>query len=606
VTVTVDLTTPTADAGTDFTKTCVTNPAGKEIGKAAVAGETYAWLPITGLSDATISNPVANPSSTTTYTLTVTNTASGCTASDEVIVTVDPLWKADCDGDGIDNENDEDPLDPCNAPVGSIPDISNPLWQAADCDGDGISNGIEGIQDTDGDGIPNYLDTDSDGDGISDFQELLNGTNPLVFDSVPVILMTKKTPMESFTHVGDKIDYLIEIKNEGLVNLTNLILKDPLTGLTETISTLKPGEIISFQTSYSIKQTDIDLGKLVNKAIMEVVYGGKTYTYSAIASIDYMKPKSIIEANTNNFDDKPINSLVSGAAVNVISNDLLNGKPVQSSDVLIELIDNGSISGLTIDDSGYLNIPLGTPAGNYEVTYRICEVADPSNCAQATVTLKVIEGVDLRVSKEVESYTWYEGDELTYLIRVENIGEANSTNVTITDNLPSGMRFVSYEVLAGTATVSQDRQLVTVVSPSLQPGSSIQIGLKVKILPLSDGLDQIIINSASVYSSEIELNPVDNSSSVSIKAKAFLVPNVITPNGDGFNDTFVINGLGKFISNELFIINKWGDHVFQRKNYQNDWSAIGLPGGTYYFILIASDEAGIRQEFKGWLQVIRD
>jgi uncharacterized repeat protein (TIGR01451 family)/gliding motility-associated-like protein len=339
---------------------------------------------------------------------------------------------------------------------------------------------------------------------------------------------------------------------------------------------------------------------------MEVVYGGKTYTYSAIASIDYMKPKSIIEANTNNFDDKPINSLVSGAAVNVISNDLLNGKPVQSSDVLIELIDNGCISGLTIDQSGYLNIPLGTPAGNYIVAYRICEAADPSNCAQATVTLKVIEGVDLRIFKEVDSDTWYEGDELTYLIRVENIGEANSTNVTITDNLPSGMRFVSYEVLAGTATVSQDRQLVTVVSPSLQPGSSIQIRLKVKILPLSDGLDQIIINSASVYSSEIELNPVDNSSSVSIKAKAFLVPNVITPNGDGFNDTFVINGLGKFISNELFIINKWGDHVFQRKDYQNDWSAIGLVDGTYYFILIAFDEAGIRQEFKGWLQVIRD
>jgi len=78
----------TANAGADFTKTCTTNPNGKQIGVAAEAGFTYSWSPTTGLSDATASNPTANPSSTTTYTVTKTNTATGCSNTDDVTVTV--------------------------------------------------------------------------------------------------------------------------------------------------------------------------------------------------------------------------------------------------------------------------------------------------------------------------------------------------------------------------------------------------------------------------------------------------------------------------------------------------------------------------------------
>jgi gliding motility-associated-like protein len=50
---------------------------------------SYAWSPVTGLSNPNISNPVANPSNTTTYTVTITD-AIGCTASDNVTVNVSP------------------------------------------------------------------------------------------------------------------------------------------------------------------------------------------------------------------------------------------------------------------------------------------------------------------------------------------------------------------------------------------------------------------------------------------------------------------------------------------------------------------------------------
>ncbi|MEJ8755651.1 T9SS type A sorting domain-containing protein [Pontibacter sp. H259] len=55
----------------------------------ASGGVTYSWAPATGLSAANIANPVASPATTTTYTVTVTN-AEGCTAADQVVVTVEP------------------------------------------------------------------------------------------------------------------------------------------------------------------------------------------------------------------------------------------------------------------------------------------------------------------------------------------------------------------------------------------------------------------------------------------------------------------------------------------------------------------------------------
>ena len=56
----------------------------------ASGAATYSWLPISGLSSASISNPVASPNANTTYTVTGTS-VFGCVASDQVEVTVNQL-----------------------------------------------------------------------------------------------------------------------------------------------------------------------------------------------------------------------------------------------------------------------------------------------------------------------------------------------------------------------------------------------------------------------------------------------------------------------------------------------------------------------------------
>ena len=69
-----------------------------------------------------------------------------------------------------------------------------------------------------------------------------------------------------------------------------------------------------------------------------------------------------------------------------------------------------------------------------------------------------------------------------------------------------------------------------------------------------------------------------------------VMPTGFSPNGDGSNDHFVVNGLDGYTTNHLVILNRWGNVVFERINYRNDWGGENLegeplPNGTYFVIL---------------------
>lgn len=75
---------PTANAGQDAS-IC----SGNMTTLSAAGGGSYLWSPAAGLNNPSVPNPVASPTSTTTYTITVTD-ANNCTATDDVTVTVNP------------------------------------------------------------------------------------------------------------------------------------------------------------------------------------------------------------------------------------------------------------------------------------------------------------------------------------------------------------------------------------------------------------------------------------------------------------------------------------------------------------------------------------
>lgn len=90
---------PVASAGPDQA-ICV----GGSTNLSASGGISYIWSPVSDLSNSMISNPVASPPITTTYAVTVTD-ANGCSATDDMILSVNPLPTANagpdqtiCDG----------------------------------------------------------------------------------------------------------------------------------------------------------------------------------------------------------------------------------------------------------------------------------------------------------------------------------------------------------------------------------------------------------------------------------------------------------------------------------------------------------------------------
>lgn len=89
------------------------------------------------------------------------------------------------------------------------------------------------------------------------------------------------------------------------------------------------------------------------------------------------------------------------------------------------------------------------------------------------------------------------------------------------------------------------------------------------------------------------------------------IPESFSPNGDGYNDRFVILGIENFEDNELMVFNRQGVTVFYRANYQNNWDGTPeegriqggeLPEGTYYYIF-RYGQNGIR---KGYVYINRE
>jgi gliding motility-associated-like protein len=66
--------------------------------------------------------------------------------------------------------------------------------------------------------------------------------------------------------------------------------------------------------------------------------------------------------------------------------------------------------------------------------------------------------------------------------------------------------------------------------------------------------------------------------------------NVLTPNGDGKNDVFVIDNLvQKYPENHLKVYDRWGKKIYDKENYHNDWNFDKHVAGTYYYVLSHKD-----------------
>lgn len=96
-------------------------------------------------------------------------------------------------------------------------------------------------------------------------------------------------------------------------------------------------------------------------------------------------------------------------------------------------------------------------------------------------------------------------------------------------------------------------------------------------------------------------NACEKTKSVTVENIFCDIPNAITPNNDGFNDSF---DLTLFNVKKISIYNRWGVKVYDKEGYLDEWygqtnSGKILPDGTYFYILEFSSE----EPKTGWVFV---
>lgn len=81
---------------------------------------------------------------------------------------------------------------------------------------------------------------------------------------------------------------------------------------------------------------------------------------------------------------------------------------------------------------------------------------------------------------------------------------------------------------------------------------------------------------------------------------------IVSPNGDGFNDAFIIEDIDNYPDNEVIIFDRNWNEVFKTKNYSNTnfWSGSNLQTGTYFYI-IDINLNGVEKKIKGYITLVQ-
>lgn len=83
------------------------------------------------------------------------------------------------------------------------------------------------------------------------------------------------------------------------------------------------------------------------------------------------------------------------------------------------------------------------------------------------------------------------------------------------------------------------------------------------------------------------------------------IPNLFTPNNDGVNDFFVIEGIENYTTPRLVIRDKSGRVVYQHNHYPNNWGGENCPDGVYNYEFNFTYN-GIENQATGKVRIMRN
>lgn len=264
---------------------------------------------------------------------------------------------------------------------------------------------------------------------------------------------------------------------------------------------------------------------------------------------------------------------------------------------------NGAAThSISVTQAGSYNVTVSNPFGctsSATIAVSVLPLVDPSLQAVPTsacpgVTIQLIasggtdylwiESAHLLSDPTIPNPTIKPDNTVTVSVEVSNSCNAEVVSVTIPVVTPQGMAGPDLNVLSGkevtlsaeggiayTWTGPSSLSCTNCPNPRITPGSSAYYFVEITDINGCKTLDSVFVEVVDDLDQVLEL------------------VNTITPNGDGFNDILIINGLESFDANSLTIYNRWGQQIFHEDNYRNSFNGYYkgnlLPAGTYYYVL---------------------
>jgi gliding motility-associated-like protein len=186
------------------------------------------------------------------------------------------------------------------------------------------------------------------------------------------------------------------------------------------------------------------------------------------------------------------------------------------------------------------------------------------------------------------------GETIQYSFVLTNTGNVPLTNITIKDPLPGVvMSGGPISLLPGESDSTSFTGTYAVTVEDLSNGSVSNQAIATGTNP--QGVVVKDLSGSNIVNDEPTVLTVEG-----CKVEVF---NLVSPNGDGQNDSFYIEGLDCYATNAVEIYNRWGVLVYSAEDYNNKDVSFkgfsqgratvkqseGLPDGTYYYILKYTD-----------------
>ena len=533
---------------------------GANVTLTVTSGSAYSWSPSTGLSNTTIGTPIASPSQTTTYFVTVTD-EFGCTSVDDVIVNVDP----NCTNGR-------------SCPEGILPTIPMTI-ELSDCQLSGeLCLPIE--RSVMSDYIFKINGIEQTEEAFKDCQ--LNYSFAYTYFTVPD--RGKNGPYHLDQWIVDGNDHSGTFETiEELIQLMNSIDPSGNWIADESTLTIKGGHPEVKYSTMSIEQIasnatamlDLNTNITPSETILILPIGTneveimlKETGCKAQASISVTCPNDFVCADlfleenierTLNDCEELIEVCLEFPLLSAAEYTYLhNGLPYQG--------DGGfcSLSGTTT--------ALYVGAGEHELIVTHINTG-------CTDTLYVVATCSTPLTNEAEPEA--DTDEVT-----TNVNEAITIDVSANDRslgVVQSIEIITYPT-KGQVAIMEDQSI------NYQPNEDYCD------TELGDKFSYKICNDYGCDVADVL---------VKVACKPLSVYSGFSPNGDGINDYFKIEGVEEYPNSTLQVFNRWGTLIFQQKAYQNDWDgqykSNPLADGVYFYLFM--DGYGNKQS--GYIQISR-